>query len=50
MRNVTKVTDAAGRLTDEGREARPSEADGPVSVLHVADERGAYDASCAMRR
>ena len=26
MRNVTRPTDAAGQLTDEGREARPSEA------------------------
>ena len=32
VRNVTKQTDAAGRLTDEGRETRPSEVDGPAKV------------------
>ena len=30
VRYVTKLTDAAGQPTDEGREARPSEAGGPV--------------------
>ena len=30
VRDVTKPTDATGQPTDEGREARPSEADGPV--------------------
>ena len=30
MRNVTKPTDPTGQPTDEGREARPSEADEPV--------------------
>ena len=37
VRNVTKLTDAAGQLTDEGREARPSEADGPVRSLKSAE-------------
>ena len=36
VRDVTKLTDAAGRPTDEGREARPSEADGPVSECGVS--------------
>ena len=30
LRHVTKLTDAIGQPTDEGREARPSEADEPV--------------------
>ena len=37
MRNVTKLTDAAGRPTDEGREARPIEADGPVRSVESAE-------------
>ena len=37
VRNVTKLTDAAGQLTDEGREARPSEADGPVRSVESAE-------------
>ena len=37
MRNATKLTDAAGQLTDEGREARPSEADGPVRSVESAE-------------
>ena len=36
VRNVTKLTDAAGQLKDEGREARPSEADGPVRSVESA--------------
>ena len=36
MRNVTKLTDA-GRPTDEGREARPSEADGPARSVESAE-------------
>ena len=32
VRDVTKLTDAAGQPTDEGREARPSEADGLFGV------------------
>ena len=37
VRNMTKLTDAAGQLTDEGREARPSEADGPVRSVESAE-------------
>ena len=37
VRNVTKQTDAAGRLTDEGREARLSEADGQVRIVKSAE-------------
>ena len=37
MRNVTKPTDAAGQPTDEGREARPSEADGLVWSVKSAE-------------
>ena len=37
VRNVTKLTDAAGQLTDEGREARASEADGPVRSVESAE-------------
>ena len=37
MRNVTKLTDAAGRPADEGREARPSGADGPVRSVESAE-------------
>ena len=37
VRNVTKLTDAAGQLTDEGREARPSEADGLVWSVKSAE-------------
>ena len=37
VRNVTKLTDAAGQLTDEGREARPSEADGPVRTVESTE-------------
>ena len=36
MRNMTKLTDAAGQPTDEGREARPSEADEPVQSVELA--------------
>ena len=38
VRNVTKLTDAAGQPTDEGREARPSEADGPVRSVESAEK------------
>ena len=37
VRNVTKPTDAAGQPTDEGREARPSEADRPVWSVKSAE-------------
>ena len=37
VRNVTKLTDAVGQLTDEGREARPSEADGLVRSTESAE-------------
>ena len=37
MRNVTKQTDAAGQLTDEGRDARPSEVDKPVRSVESAE-------------
>ena len=37
VRNVTKLTDAAGRLTDESREARQSETDGPVRSVELAE-------------
>ena len=37
VRNVTKLTDAAEQPTDEGREARPSEADGPVRSVESAE-------------
>ena len=37
VRNVTKQTDAAGQLTDEGRETRPSEVDGPVRSVESAE-------------
>ena len=37
MRDVTKLTGAAGQPTDEGREARPSEADGPVRSVESAE-------------
>ena len=37
VRNVTKPTDAAGPPTDEGREARPSEADEPVRRVKSAE-------------
>ena len=37
VRNVTKLIDAAGQLTDEGREAQPSEADGPVRSVESAE-------------
>ena len=37
VRNVTRLTDAAGQLTKEGREARPSEADGPVRSVEPAE-------------
>ena len=37
VRDVTKLKDAAGQLTDEGREARPSEADGPVRSVESAE-------------
>ena len=37
MRNVTRLTDAVGQLTKEGREARPSEADGPVRSVEPAE-------------
>ena len=33
----TKLTDGAGHLTDEGREARPNEADGPVRSVESAE-------------
>ena len=35
---MTKLTDAAGQLTDEGRDARPSEADEPVRSVGVSSE------------
>ena len=38
VRNVAKLTDAAGKLTDEGREAQPSESDGPVRS--VSQQKG----------
>ena len=34
---MTKLTDAAGQPTDEGREVRPSEADGPVRSMESAE-------------
>ena len=37
VRNVTKQTDAAGQLTDEGRETRPSEVDGPVRSVESTE-------------
>ena len=37
VRNVTKLTDAAGQLTDEGGEARLSEADGPARSVESAE-------------
>ena len=37
VRDVTKLTDAAGQPTDEGREARQSEADGPVRSVESAE-------------
>ena len=37
MRNVTKPTDATGQPTDEGQEARPSEADEPVWSMKSAE-------------
>ena len=37
VRNVTKPTDATGQPTDEGREARPSEADGLVWSVKSAE-------------
>ena len=37
VRNVAKPTDAAGQPTDGGREARPSEADGPVQSVESAE-------------
>ena len=37
VRNVAKLTDAAGKLTDEGREAQPSESDGPVRSVESAE-------------
>ena len=37
VRDLTKLTDAAGRPTDEGREARQSEADGPVRSVESAE-------------
>ena len=37
VRNVTKLKDGAGQLTDEGREALPSEADGPVRSVESAE-------------
>ena len=37
VRNVTKLKDDAGQLTDEGREALPSEADGPVRSVESAE-------------
>ena len=39
VRNVTKPTDAAGQPADEGREARPSEADGPVQSVKSSQTR-----------
>ena len=36
-RNVTNLTDAAGQLTDEGRDARPSEADGLAWSVKAAE-------------
>ena len=37
VRNVTKLTDAAGQLTDEGREVRPSKADGLVRSMEKSE-------------
>ena len=37
VKNVTKPTDAAGQLTDEGRETRPSEVGGPVRRVESAE-------------
>ena len=58
VRNVTRLTDAAGQLTKEGREARPSEADGHFGVRimrlmrskcgfsELKDQKGEYVTPC----